>query len=72
MNEQELIAARNQLRTYRIQHPDWSIRQLSQRLGLSRAWVIKWLKRLEGSRTDDFEVLKSQPTRPKSCSQSLS
>ncbi|HRF96963.1 MAG TPA: hypothetical protein PLZ51_17265, partial [Aggregatilineales bacterium] len=65
MNEQELIAARNQLRTYRIEHPEWSINKLAQMTGFSRAWVIKWLKRSEETPLDDLDSLKSHSRAPK-------
>jgi len=64
MNEQELIAARNQLRTYRMQHPEWSTNTLATKIGFSRAWVIKWLKRLKDTHPDDLDSVKSHSRKP--------
>ncbi len=65
MDETTLFARRCHLRFLQQRHPGWSKRRLARRLGMSEAWVRKWLARIKNAPPDDQDVLFSRSRRPK-------
>ena len=58
--EAQLVADRLHLRTLLTMWPDWTLQDLADALGRSRAWVKKWRKRLAAAPADDTAVVHSR------------
>jgi transposase InsO family protein len=59
MMDPQWMVDRTRLRSLHHKRPDWTLQDLADAIGRSRAWVKKWLKRLRGAPPDDQQVLAS-------------
>jgi hypothetical protein len=60
LSEADLIAKRATLRWLSERHPTWTHQDLAAVLGMSRAWVSKWIHRLRQADPKDIMVLHSR------------
>jgi ParB-like chromosome segregation protein Spo0J len=63
--EAEWITDRHYLRQLLKSHPEWTVQDLADAVGRSRAWIKKWRKRLLAAGPDDDSVLYRQPSARK-------
>lgn len=58
--EEQWVVDRCKLRAVWLEHPEWSKRQLAEKVGRSKAWVKKWLTRIRSCPLEDQEVIRGQ------------
>jgi hypothetical protein len=58
--EEQWIVDRCKLRELWLDHPEWSRQDLARKIGRSKSWVKKWLRRIRSTHLEDRQILQSQ------------
>lgn len=63
--EEEWIVYRSKLREVWVEHPEWSHQKMANKVGCSKSWVKKWLKRIRGAPLESQEALRGKSRVPR-------